>query len=280
MMSKLPEAANCDVAVLRFEVTEHVADLVGGRVLQTEHARHVAIFAGRGLSRVVRRRGLRRDAARLDDLQEAPVRNDGEPVRLEDRQERLIRLADRHFLRRINRCFDVADFAAKNEAFARELANDAYELGEIRVFERERYFVIGIARFVFDALFELRERRRVALRFSAGARRALTTTRAAALLRLRRVARRSSSRTAASSTAALRGRRWRSARISSRRRGGRGDGWHALDRALREEHGRIRTHERGDGDERKRGCAHDQFLFGLTVARAPGMRGLATGVVA
>ena len=73
------------------------------------HARHVTVFGGRALPGAVEGRGLRGDAARLDDLEEATVRDDGQAVGLEDGQERLVELGDGDLLGRIEAGFDLAE---------------------------------------------------------------------------------------------------------------------------------------------------------------------------
>ena len=79
------------------------------------------------------------------------MRDDRQPVRLEDREERLVRLGDGHLLRRVDGRLDVADLAAEDEALAGELADDANELGQVGVLEREGDLVASGARLVLDA---------------------------------------------------------------------------------------------------------------------------------
>ena len=130
--------------------------------------RDVAILARRRLPRHDDGRAHLR-VGRIDDLVEAAVRHDRQPVRLEDREERLVRLGDRHLLRREDGGLDVADLAAEDEALARQLADDANELRQVGVLEREGDLVPLGARLVLDAGLELREALRV--RRSGAARR-------------------------------------------------------------------------------------------------------------
>ena len=74
------------------------------------------------------------------------MRDDREPVRLEDRQERLVRLGDRHLLRREDRRLDVVDLAAEDEALAGQLADDPDELRQVGVLEREGDLVVPRSR--------------------------------------------------------------------------------------------------------------------------------------
>ena len=97
------------------------------------------------------------------DLVEAAVRHDGEPVGLEDGEEGLVRLGDRHLLRREDRRLDVVDLAPEDEPLARQLADDPHELGEVGVLEGEGDLVALVARRVLDARLELTETRRVGL---------------------------------------------------------------------------------------------------------------------
>ena len=92
-------AVHGDVGLLRLELPEHVRGIVGADVAEAMHARDEAILRRRALRGSVDRRSLCRDRVRLDDLEEAPVRDDGEAVGLEDGEERLVRLGDRHLLR-------------------------------------------------------------------------------------------------------------------------------------------------------------------------------------
>ena len=67
------------------------------------------------------------------------MRDDGEPVGLEDREERLVRLGDGDLLvlRRVDVHLDVAHLAAVDEPLAGDGADGGDELGQIAVFDGE-----------------------------------------------------------------------------------------------------------------------------------------------
>ena len=165
-------AVDRDVAVLRLEVAEDVRDVVGAGVAHAVDARDVAILPRRRLPGDDDRRAHLR-VGRVDDLVEPPVWHDRQPVRLEDRQERLVGLGNGHLLGREHRGLDVVDLAPEDEALARQLADDANELRQVGVFEREGDLVPARPRLVVDPRFELREPLRVRGGGSAGADRGL-----------------------------------------------------------------------------------------------------------
>jgi hypothetical protein len=82
------------------------------------------------------------------------VRDDREAVRLEDREERLVGLRDGHLLRREDGRLDVADLAAEDESLARQLADDADELRQVGVLERERDALAAGSRLELDPRLE------------------------------------------------------------------------------------------------------------------------------
>ena len=203
-------AVDGDVGLLGLELPEHVRRVVGADVAEAVHAGDEAILVRRALRCAVDGRALVRDLVRLDDLEEATVRNDGEPVRLEDGEERLVRLGDGDLLRRVNRRLDVLDLAAEDEPLAGELRNDAHELGEVGVLEGERDAVVRATWLELERILELPERGRVGRGLRA--RRALAE----------RTRRRHAGRAGRGSRGAWRGGRGR--RRGHRRRRGSGRG--------------------------------------------------------
>src|SRR5580704_8833003 len=123
----------------------------------------VAILVGCTLTGIVGGSRLGRDAGCLDDLEEPTVWNDGETIRLQNGEKRLVCLSDRDLLRRIHCRLDVADLATEDEALAGQLTDDANDLGKVGVLERERYFVVRVLRLEVESLLELRERPRISL---------------------------------------------------------------------------------------------------------------------
>src|ERR1700677_3207371 len=116
----------------------------------------VAILVGGTLTGIVGGSRLGRDAGCLYDLEEPTVWNDGETIRLQNGEKRLVGLSDRDLLRRIHRRLDVANLATEDEALAGELTDDANDLGQVGVLEREGDLVVRVLRLEVDSLFELR----------------------------------------------------------------------------------------------------------------------------
>src|SRR5262249_36481321 len=140
---------------------------VGADVAEAMHPGDEPILVGRALLRAVDRRVTRRDRVGVDDLEEAAVRYDRELVGFEDRQERLVRLGDPDLLGRVDARLDVLDLAAEDEALSRELRDDANELAEVSVLERERHLVVRVPRLELETALELREAGRVRLGLAA-----------------------------------------------------------------------------------------------------------------
>ena len=69
------------------------------------------------------------------------MRNDGHAVGFEDREERLVRLVERHRLRRDDGRLDLAHLGAVDEALAGQAADVVHELGEIGVLQVELHEV-------------------------------------------------------------------------------------------------------------------------------------------
>ena len=81
-------------------------------------ARDEAVLGGHRAPRAVDGVGCVATPPRLDDLQEAAVRDDGDAVGLEDREERLVRLGDASRLGRDDGRLDLPHLAAVDEALA------------------------------------------------------------------------------------------------------------------------------------------------------------------
>ena len=126
-----------DARVLRGELGEHAGrHLLGGEMHEAMDARHVALLGGDVAA--LDGRELPRDVLRLDDLEEAGLRHDREPVGGEHGEEGLVRLGDGDLLRRVNARLRLGELRARDhEALAGELADDANELAEVGVFELE-----------------------------------------------------------------------------------------------------------------------------------------------
>src|ERR1700728_1902376 len=116
----------------------------------------VAILVGGTLTGIVGGSRLGRDAGGLYELEGPTVWNDGETVRLQNGEKRLVCLSDRDLLRRIHCRLDVADLATEDEALAGELTDDANDLGKVGVLERERNFVVRALRLEVEPLLEFR----------------------------------------------------------------------------------------------------------------------------
>ncbi len=106
-------------------------------MLQAVQASHEAIGVRHGFAARNHRRRLSDDAAAIDDLQEAAVRDDGHAVRVEDREEGLVRLFQGHRFGEDDGGFDLTNLGAVDEALTGQSADVIDELGQIRVLQIE-----------------------------------------------------------------------------------------------------------------------------------------------
>jgi len=147
-----------DVRILGLQVTKERRDLFGAHMAEPVDSRHVAILRRSALRPAgVERRVVPGDAAGLHDLEEPTMRDDREPVAVENRQEGLVCLRHRDLLRREDGCLDRADLAPEDEALACELADHADQLRKIRVLEGQRDLVCVALRGEVHARLELRK---------------------------------------------------------------------------------------------------------------------------
>ena len=145
---EVPGRVGDDARVAGRELPEDVGgDVLGVHVVKTEHARHVALFAGRRLARTRDGGGLLGDVLGVDDLPEGAARDHGEPVRLQHREEGLVRLGDGDLLRGVERRLEPLRVRrGDDETATGELADRANEIGEVGVVEGESDFVVGCLR--------------------------------------------------------------------------------------------------------------------------------------
>jgi hypothetical protein len=138
-------------------------DFVGRHVRDAMQVRHEARLGRYEIVRSVDRRFVPR-LLRVDDLREAPVRDDREVIRRQQRQERFVRFCDRHLVGGDDRRLKRFWARGEEEALPRQIAHRADDLGEIRVLERDRHELAGVSR----GVVERRRNRRVVVRGLVG----------------------------------------------------------------------------------------------------------------